>query len=326
MRTVEVQPRVLQEAEAIAKAAWESLGTDQEKECEGGNPWSAFGQLIFVEEHQLKNGKTVKKLAGVSMAYPDGVHADTVETIMRETLSPEASIVYEWEGEKEGKLVAMSKAQPYGLNLALLDRFVDTSQDVISRSKKVDKNNQYVEDFFALQPTRRAFLSNVKNDVQRILATPTPTMHSAFDPRYKEKGLYVVEMIIDEDGVLKGVTPYGDDIKPLLDIVVDESHRKWITWLTKEAKKPGRRVIADGEDTETVKQCGGNKGCSAFFEEMEGRSEKTVFSSNVYADMLILPTLAASYFGEDVSVCSRCEKVKRDGVCNCQKKEEKKAA
>lgn len=175
------------------------------------------------------------------------------------------------------------------------------------------RDHAHVQAFFDLQPARREFLTELQADVREVLETPEPLHRSAFDEKFKGKGLYRLEMWTNEKGELMGFDTQGKE-RRLIEIAADAPHLQWLTWLEKEVNKPGTRVIGHVDDTETVSDCGGGKVCADYFREMEG--VKTVFASDTYASVVVRPTIATTDGGEQVQ-CFVCHKTMSS--CRCQK-------
>ncbi len=292
----------------------ESLIQEKEDEIRMDQPWSAFGQLIFVNEMKGPTGGTIKKIAAVSMSYPAGVRSRMGEAIMRQTLQPQSPFVYEWNGVEEGKLQAMVKELgTTEFDFSLLDRFVNISEAVITAAHRYP-DNEYVQDFLRLQQNRRDFLPALKQDISEVLYTPAFLHKSAFEGKFKGKGLYRLEMYVDEKGELYGIAPNGQ-VRSITQIAADQPHAEWLAWLQSEAAKPGNRIIGHVDDTETVSDCGGSKGCSDFFAAMEGT--QAIFIGNEWTKMSGKPTIAASYIEEE-QTCSNCKKKMQS--CHCEDK------
>lgn len=290
----------------------ESVVREKKEEIRMDQPWSAFGQLIFVHEMEGPTGGKIKKIAAVSMSYPAGVRSRMGEAIMRQTLQPESPYIYEWGGVQEGKLQAIVKElDSPDFEFGLLDKFVDISETVISSSHEFP-DHAYVQEFLRLQLYRRRFLPELKKDIKDVLYTPSFLRKSAFEEKFKGKGLYRLEMYMDESGELFAITPSGE-VRPVIQIAADQPHASWLLWLRQEISKPGNRIIGHVDDTETVSGCGGSKGCSDFFTQMEGT--QTIFSTTAWTDMSIRQTIAASYSGEEQK-CSDCNKAIEN--CNCK--------
>lgn len=276
------------------------IGPEEDKgkeHCEG--PWAAFGQQIFVQEHEV-DGKIIKKVAAVSIAFPGGSTALMAQEALERGVGEKMPITA-WRGVNEGrKLIAMEKEVDVH-NLSIIDAFIDASEQVILE-KHEDPEHEYVQDFLSMQKNRRGALSMVRGDAKRILENTDFLHHTPFNPKYKNKGVYVQEMFMGEDGILMGVAPDGK-IRPVTDIAADDPHKRWLFWLQCAIQKPGNRVIAHGED-DTVQDCGNNrKGCASFFQEME-KGIKTNFLEDTYENVVGGPILASS--DKQEKLCDSC--------------------
>lgn len=299
-----------------------------EREIDPEKPWSAFGQVMFVREHVV-DGRRVKKIAAISIAYPGGVGTRMAGEILGKTLGIEQSEFERWEGVKEGGIIAASKEVPDVVEqLTLMDKFVGNSGSVIAGSH-AQVEHEVVQHFFGLQDAREDFLNTVKEDTITILTNPEFTGRSAFDDRYESKGVYLIEGII-EDGVWDGGDPQGKRM-PLLDMAVDEPHRLWLEWAGKTAAAmEGDGIIGDAEDTETVSECGGGGKCADFFEKMEGDSFEKGKLEPSYAEVSGISGTIGVSSSRSISIsksiggdrpeitCSNCKEGKNDeGKCKC---------
>lgn len=292
--------------------------------------WSSFGQILLVQELKNAEGKRIKKIAGISLAFPAGVGNRMTEEILTETLDLKDPKVETWDGVEEGKLVAMSKPLPPGdIDLGIIDRLIDTSENVIRR-RHPEKENEHVQHFFTMQQGRKDSenLTLVKAKVNEILTTPRFLGKSAFDAMHEGTGVYVVEMIVEDD-VLDGADPYGKRTK-LSKVAADDPHKKWLNWLENTVVYTyGNQAIGDGEDTETVHGCGGQedqdadaqrRACSDYFEEMEGNGlklRKTLVDNTFTGTMARETIRMANNFGyikDNEYVCIKC---KRMDTCAC---------
>lgn len=298
---------------------------ERKEEIKMDLPWSAFGQMIFVQEMAGPTGEKIKKIAAVSMSYPAGVRSRMGEQILQNTLGLDFIEVHEWDGVEEGKLQAVSKEMPEGFSYDVLPRFIAISGDVIATSH-TQKEHEYVRNFFDLQEKRQSFLPELQRDVVEVLSTPTFLQKNAFESKFEGKGLYRLEMYMDEGGVLLGVAPTGE-VRPVVDIAADEPHRKWLEWLQHEVAKPGSRIIGHVDDTETVHGCGGQEedACAEYFKLMgEDPREKVLYamkqyrSDNEYAISFIHSSHRASRRiaskGEE-DICAQCKKSNVACVC-----------
>lgn len=303
-----------------------------EKPINPDMPWSSFGQVMFIKEHIREDGKVIKKVAAVSMAYPGGVGIRMAGEALGNTIGIDPSEFTYWGGIKEGGIIAAGKEVSNVMEqFDLMNAFIENSGFVIAdRHSQVE--HEVVQHFFGLQSARNGFLEAVKEDARQILENPKFTGRSAFDERYQGKGIYLIEGII-EDGVWDGGDPYGKRMR-LVNMAADEPHLKWLQWAEKTAAAmKGDGIIVDAEDTETVHDCGGNdKGCSEFFEKMEGGSTSISNGINKYAIINgIAGSIAASEYSEsyasggsapaagyDSENCSTCGKDKYDKEeCKC---------
>lgn len=307
-----------------------------EREIDPDKPWSAFGQVMFIKEYNI-DGKIIKKIAAISIAYPGGVGTKMAGEALSKTSGIDRTKFEQWDGEIEGAIIAAEKEVPDVMQqFDLMDAFIENSGTVIEE-RHAQAEHEVVQHFFGLQGARKDFLKTVKEDAGAILMNPEFTGRSAVDPRYMNQGVYLVEGII-EDGVWSGGDPNGEKM-PLLKMASDEAHKKWLQWAEKTAAEmKGDGIIVDAEDTETVQTCGGadnkcgeKKGCSAFFEKMEGGSLKPSDKLNDYTIVNgIAGAVAASEYSEshtsggggapanERETCSSCRKYKyeEDG-CKC---------
>lgn len=298
-----------------------------EREIDPDKPWIAFGQVMFIKDH----GNGIKKIAAVSMAYPGGVGTRMAREVLSRTAGIDESEFERWEGEKEGAIVAAGKGVPdVTEHLGMMEGFVTNSGSVIAR-RHAEAEHEVVQHFFSLQETRQDFLDTVRQDALEILNNPDFTGRSAFDPRYKDKGIYLVEGII-KDGVWYGGDPKGEPQR-LVNMAADDPHREWLEWAQRIAVNiKGDGIIVDAEDTETVTGCGGNGGCSQFFDEMEGSKPVFAHKADSYREISgISQTIKASQTddrvnktgggGYDKGTCSTCGQYKNENSeCNCSKK------
>lgn len=235
-----------------------------------------------------------------------------------------------WKGEKEGGIIAAAKEVPDVMKqFDLMDAFVENSGAVISE-RHAQSEHEVVQHFFDLQDPRKNFLNTVKEHAAEILNNPEFTGRSAIDPRYMNTGVYLVEGIVEE-GQWEGGDPNGKRIR-LVGIAADQAHKEWLEWAEKKiSNMKGDGILVDAEDTETVHDCGGNKkGCSEFFQKMEGQkselSELSVVSGAAGAIAASETYVARSGGGSaggghiESENCSKCglSKYKEDG-CTCSK-------
>jgi hypothetical protein len=321
-------PEVLARQQIINDTAEAEPERFIEREIDPDKPWSAFGQVMFIKEHII-DGKSVKKIAAISMAYPGGVGTRMAGEVLSETIGINQSEFVSWKGQSEGGIIAASKeVQNITDQFGLMDDFIQNSGSVI-KNRHAQGEHEVVQHFFGLQDTRKEFLDTVKEDAAAILENPNFTSRSAFDERYKDKGIYLIEGIV-VDGVWEGGDPQGKRMR-LVDMAADDAHLKWLQWAEKTATEmKGDGVIVDAEDTETVTDCGGNKGCSEFFEKMEGSTSEPTIDLNRYSVSTgIAGSIAASAYSKsqisgggapayDSENCSSCgkERYKEDG-CKC---------
>lgn len=240
-----------------------------ERPIDSDKPWSAFGQVMFIREH-IVDGKVIKKIAAVSIAYPGGVGTRMAGEILGKTLGVEQSEFELWKGVKEGGIIAASKEVPDVMGqFSLMDSFIENSGSVIE-NRHAQVEHEVVQHFFELQKTRKDFLATVKKHAAAILDNPEFTGRSAIDPEYMNTGIYLIEGIV-ENGIWEGGDPNGKRTG-LVGIAADQSHKDWLQWAEKKiSEMKGDGIIVDAEDTETVHACGGGKkGCSEFFAQMEG--------------------------------------------------------
>lgn len=268
-----------------------------EREIDPDKPWSAFGQIMFVKDH----GNGIKKIAAVSIAYPGGAGTRMATEILSKTSGIEEEGFKSWKGLKEGSIVAASKmVGDVTGELDMMGQFIENSGKVITE-RHAQSEHEVVQHFFGLQDARRGFMQTVQQDAAAILENPEFTGRSAFDPRYKEKGIYLIEGII-KDGVWYGGDPNGEEQR-LVNMAADDPHRRWLEWAEETAvSMKGDGIIVDAEDTETVTDCGGNKGCSQFFDDMEGVKEVSGNKTDTYSEISgISQTLKASQTNNVVS-------------------------
>ncbi|MBI2033167.1 MAG: hypothetical protein HYT10_01750 [Candidatus Levybacteria bacterium] len=288
--------------------------------------WSAFGQLWLVKEMTRPlDGKTIHKIAAVSMSYPAGVGHHMVEEILRETLVVNKADVARWDGEKEGKIIAMSKELPDNtIDLSILDRFREVSRHVIARRHPFQEH-EYVQHFYAMDRARGENMDAIKARAQKILDTPEFTGMAALTKEQEGAGMFVLELII-EDGVLSGADIYGER-KSLDEMAVGIPHKKWIQWGKEVGRKKGNRIIGDGDSTEKVSDCGGSKTCSEFFNIMEQKNaiiadEKVVFVDSKLLQLFVFPTLNASTGIEKEETpknyCAAHKKKRSECSCNSE--------
>lgn len=301
-----------------------------EREMDPEKPWSAFGQIMFIKEH-IVDGKRIKKIAAISIAYPGGVGTKMAGEILQKTIGVDRND-FEEPGLKEGSLIATAKeVDDVTQNLSLMEDFIENSGLVI-QGKHAQADHEIVRHFFKLQDPRRDFIKTVQEDALAILNNPEFTGWSAVNDEYKDKGVYLVEMTVGEDGVLQGGDTQGRKV-PLKGVVVDEPHLKWVLYAgDKIYSLKGDGVLGHAESTETVTDCGGRKGCSEFFSKMESGLNKlkegvySVVSGIMGAISSSSSQLALSFhksgggYAPETNYCSTCN-VKRnsEGSCNCSK-------
>lgn len=305
-----------------------------EREIDPDKPWSAFGQVMFIREHEV-DGKKIKKIAAISIAYPGGVGIRMAREALSKTSGIEESGFERWKGQKEGAIIAVAKeVTNVTSEFNLMDSFVENSGAVISE-RHAQSEHEVVQHFFGLQQPRKDFLETVKKHAAAILENPKFTGRSAIDPEYMNTGIYLIEGIV-EDGIWKGGDPKGEPVR-LVGIAADRAHKEWLEWAEKKiSNMKGDGILVDAEDTETVTDCGGNKkGCSEFFEKMEGK--KSISLSGYSLVSGIASTIAASdspiissrggvparYDSESCSSCGK-SRFKEDG-CKCSSEKSKGA-
>ena len=317
-----------------------------ERPIDPNKPWSAFGQIMFIKEHEV-NGKKIKKIAAISIAYPGGVGTKMALEILATTVGLKKSDFEEWDGAVEGNIIAAGKATSDVMKqLGMMDLFVQNSAQVI-KENHAQVDHAVVQHYFNLQEAREGFIDMLREDATAILTNPEFTKWSAVNKKYEGKGIYLVEGII-EDGIWDGGDPKGKRTH-LVGIAADEPHKKLLQWVEKNADKMlGDGFIVIAEDTETVQNCGGagnkcgsSKGCSEFFELMEGGLvSKSAIKLSEYSlvsgiagsiavsenPLLTKRAVGGGGFVYDRESCSTCgkDKFKEEG-CRCSSQQSKAA-
>ena len=278
------------------------------------SPWSRFNQLLVFRRHLRADGKIITKGFGVSMALMPCISSQMAEGIMKETLEIQNPDTQRWDGEEKGEIFCMSKDLEGAPDLpALIGKFIQITGDTID-NKHPFRTHKRVERFLSFQEQRLAFAQVVAEDAQRILDTPEFTGWSSRDKKYKGEGkVYVIEIYV-EDGIVYGSCPDGS-MMPVSRLPIDQCHRNWIDdgLIPMATRSIGEYWMgADGEDTETVSQCGAeeNRGsCSDFFDDMESEEDNIVSTGSNFIQMV--DTLGRVHY-----LCTGCKKVKDN--CNCE--------
>lgn len=305
-------------------------------------PWGSFDQGVMLRRHTRANGKVITKGFGVSIAYMPGVTSEMREDVMKKTLNIENPYIERWAGEQQGEIFCMSKDLDQAPDVYQFIRgLIQNSGDVVDDRHPYRKHDR-VERFLSVQQDRLDFASTVAEDAQRILDTPEFTGWSSMNPKYEGAGkVYLIEFIVEEDGILYGSCPDGSK-RPVSELAIDESHNRWINkglipMFTRPMLFPeGYRIGGDGEDTETVSGCGIEDeeyrgSCSDFFDLMENRVITTSSNITLQSNSISYETSSSTEgyvkvvdtLGREFTMCTECRKEK--GNCNCSKEAKKES-
>lgn len=285
--------------------------------------YGSFGQELFVRTHHTKSG-VVRKIAGISLPYPLEVKREDIIDIMKLATSCGEVEVKGWDGVQKGKIESFAVDRENGLNPSHeIKRFVSASRVILGDrfGKTPEVRTEDMNKYFNLLDTIWDFSDEVAADCDNILNNPECTYWSAFNERYFQKGIILIEGI-SENGVVKGMPPFSGNPVPIIDIAIDKPHQEWLEngYIAEVDSAQGDKIIADCEDTETVRDCRGLRGCSEFFDIMENgvgnfnisAAVTEIHSSTEKTFVRIVDTLGVAHF-----VCSACHKVKES--CNCKK-------
>lgn len=286
-------------------------------EIERKTNYGSFGQELFVRTHHTNHG-IVRKIAGVSLPYPLEVKREDVIDIMKLATSAQKVEVKGWDGVKKGKIESFALERE-GLNPAHeIKRFIYASRVILgdrygnTREERSEDMNKY----FNLLDAIWDFSDEVAADCQNILNNPKCTYWSAFNERYFQKGIILIEGI-QEDGIVKGMPPFGGEPIPIIGIAIDKPHQEWLEngYIAEVESTNGDKIIANCEDTETFLDCRGSRGCSEFFDIMENGKIVSKSTSIINSNPKGFFTMVVDTLGMVHFVCSACRKVKES--CNC---------
>lgn len=286
-------------------------------ERERTTSYGSFGQELFVRTHHTERG-IVRKIAGVSLPYPLEVKREDVIDIMKLATAAEDVEVKGWDGIKKGRIESFAVDRDNGLDPAFeIKRFICASKTILENryGKTADERSEDMNKYFDLLKTIWHFSDEVARDVNNILNNPDNTGWQAFNERYFQKGIILIEGR-QANGVVLGNPPFGGDPIPVIDVAIDDPHRLWLKdgYIAEVDSARGDKIIADCEDTETVRDCRGSRGCSEFFDIME--------NGIVRMSQPIVDSQPNGFFVQVVDrmggvqlVCYSCHKVKES--CNC---------
>lgn len=295
--------------------------------------YGSFGQELFVRTHHTPDG-IVRKIAGVSLPYPLEVRREDVIDIMKLATSAEDVEVKGWDGLKKGKIESFAIDRNNGLNSGLeIKRFIAASRIILGEryGKTSEERTDDMNKYFGLLDTIWNFSDEVVRDVDNILNNPNNTNWQAFHERYFQKGIILIEGR-QANGVVLGNPPFGGDPIPIIDVAIDEPHKLWLKdgYIAEVDSTEGDKIIANCEDTETVLDCRGSRGCSEFFDIMETGltsviSESTIshlsnsgFTTSSSSEGY---TVIVDILGRVFNICNECRKEK--GSCNGHKEDKK---
>lgn len=280
-------------------------------------PIESFGQLMFVREHRLEDGRRIKKVAAISLPNPYGWQ--TTEEVLAQTLTIDNEAVERWDGVQQGKIIAMGKSvENVFSQFHLMDRFIELTGEASIGS---EKGREHIQEIQEKQQRRRDFLLRVKMDAAELLNTPYLTQWSAWNEDYRGTGVCLIEGYVDEHGywIARNAKGLPDRV---VNVATDDPHRNWLIWGEGQlGGQMGDFVLGDGENTETVKSCRGSKGCSEYFEEMKKEGKSAIFERPTIQTTIVLPTIAASLWrvsfneGEKKEFCKGCKHQKVE--CQC---------
>lgn len=291
-----------------------------EHKVEGGykTNYGSFGQELFVRTHCTERG-IVRKIAGLSLPYPLEVKREDVVDIMKLATATEDVEVKGWDGVKKGRIESFAVDRDNGLDPGFdIKRFIWASKTILEDryGKTADQRSEDMNKYFDLLKTIWHFSDEVAKDVNNILNNPDNTGWQAFNERYFQKGIILIEAR-EENGALLGNPPFGGQPMPIIELAIDLPHKLWLRdGFDAEVKSAeGDKIIANCEDTETVRDCRGSRGCSEFFDIMENgivsMSQPIINTSGIFVQVV---TREGIYL-----VCYSCQKTKE--YCDCQKEE-----
>lgn len=279
--------------------------------------YGSFGQELFVRTHRTERG-IVRKIAGLSLPYPLEVKREDVVDIMKLATAAEDVEVKGWDGVKKGRIESFAVDRDNGLDPGFeIKRFIWASKTILEDryGKTADQRSKGMNKYFDLLKIIWHFSDEVARDVNNILNNPDCTYWSAFNERYFQKGIILIEGI-QKNGVVKGMPPFGGEPVSIVGVAIDEPHQLFLRdgYIAEVESAKGDKIIADCEDTETVRDCRGSRGCSEFFDIMENgivsmsQPITDVQSGGVFVK--VVDSLGRLYL-----VCFSCQKIKES--CNC---------
>lgn len=286
-------------------------------EAEHQTNYGSFGQELFVRTHHTEGG-IIRKIAGVSLPYPLEVRREDVIDIMKLATSAEDVEVKGWDGVKKGRIESFAVDRDDGLDPAFeIKRFVWASKTILEDryGKTADERSEDMNKYFDLLKTIWHFSDEVARDVNNILNNPDNTGWYAFNERYFQKGIILIEGR-QANGVVLGNPPFGGEPRPIIEIAIDQPHKLWLKdgYIAEVDSAEGDKIIANCEDTETVRDCRGSRGCSEFFDIMENgivsMSQPIIDSLYNGVFVQVVDTMGGVHL-----VCYSCHKIKESCAC-----------
>lgn len=283
--------------------------------------WSAFDQIWLGKEVKRPDGKTVYRIAAISIPKAAGSGHRMGEEGLRKTLDIAKEDVHRWKGDKEGTLIGMRKSlSPGEIDLSIIERFMENSTEVVARRHPFP-DDPLVKEFFKLQEVRRENMHAIKERANRILSSDKFIGMAAMTEEQMGAGGFVLELEV-VDGILWGADPKGKR-QELRKMMIGKAHGQWGEYGETATQLGGNFAIGHGDSSEWVSDCNSSQTCSKFFDIMQQPNakvfqERTIFINSEYKTLFILPTLALGDF-MDREIQKVCRNNKCKGECICDK-------
>lgn len=280
--------------------------------------YGSFGQEVLVRTHHTELG-VVRKTAGISLPYPAEVTRKDVIDIMKFATSAGEVGVKGWDGVQKGKIESFSVDRQRLNPTHEIKKFVAASRIILGEryGQTPEERTADMNKYFQLLDTIWDFSDEVGVDAANILNNPENTGWQAFNEKYFQKGIILIEGR-QVNGVVLGNPPFGGKPTPLIDVAIDEPHRLWLKdgYIAEMDSTIEDKIIANCEDTETVKDCRGSRGCSEFFDIMaNGKDEVSGAIQKTSSRIKRVFTKMVDTFGAVHHICSACKKAQESCIC-----------
>ncbi len=280
--------------------------------------YGSFGQEMLVRTHHTELG-VVRKTAGISLPYPAEVRREDVIDIMKFATSAEDLDVKGWNGVQKGRIESFSVDRQRINPTHEIKRFVAATRIILGEryGQTPEERTEDMNKYFQLLDTIWDFSDEVAVDAANILDNPGNTGWQAYNEKYFQKGIILIEGR-QVNGVVFGNPPFGGEPTPILDVAIDEPHRLWLKdgYIAEMDSTIEDKIIANCEDTETVKDCRGSRGCSEFFDIMANGINKISDSiQETYGGVKKAFIKVVDSFGGMHYVCSACKKAQESCIC-----------